>query len=71
MAVLDSKAYKNYDYISRYTRIPYYFHTIDKKYIYGTGTHLNNETPYQLYEIKRGDTPDSLALRFYNNPTYY
>ena len=27
--ILKDKSYKNYDYISRYTNVPYYFNTLD------------------------------------------
>lgn len=71
MDVLTNKSYKQYTKLSRYTTIPYFYHTVDKKYIYGTSKYLKNTTPYTSYTIKYGDTLDSLALDFYNNPTLY
>ena len=71
MDILTKKSYKNYDKISRYNNFPYYYNTLDKKYEYGTTAWLNDQTPYQLYKTKTGDSFDSLALDFYNNPTYF
>lgn len=71
MEILTNKSYKSYDYLSRYTSFPYYYHTLDNKYIYGVTSQLNDNTSYQAYTIKQGDTYDSIALYFYNNPTYW
>lgn len=71
MSVLIDKSYRNYNYFSRYASYPYYYNTIDKKYIYGTTSQLKDSTPYVAYTVKAGDTYDSISLEFYNNPTYY
>lgn len=71
MDVLINKAYRNYDRLCRYSNFPYYYHTLDDKYVYGTTAQLAASTPYTLHKIKQGDTLDSLALYYYNNPTYY
>lgn len=71
MEVLTNKSYKDYSKISRYSSFPYYYHTKDDKYIYGTTSYLKDTTVYTLYTVQRGDTFDSLALEFYNNPTLY
>ncbi len=71
MEVLKNKSYKSYDRVSRYTQFPYYYHSRDNKYIYSTTTQLDNTTYYILHKVKRGDTFDTLALDYYNNPTYY
>lgn len=71
MAVLTDKGYRTYDYFSRYARYPYYYNKIDEKYIYGTTSQINKDTPYVLYTVINGDTLDSIALATYNNPTYY
>ncbi len=71
MDVLTDKSYKEYRKISRYSPFPYYYHTVDKKYIYGKTAYLNDTTTYTSYVVKRGDTFDTLALDFYNNPTMY
>ena len=71
MDTLINKSYKTYNYFSRYTSYPYYYHTLDKKYIYGTTTPMNKNSTYTLYKVKKNDTIDSIALRMYNNPTFY
>lgn len=72
MAVLTQKAYKDYNTLSRYASFPYYFNTLDKKYIYGTTSQLDVEgTPSSAHTVGRGDTLDSLALQYYNDPTKY
>lgn len=71
MDVLRNKQYKSYNYLSRYSNFPYYYHTEDDKYVEGTTSWLRDDTPYTLYHIKENDTYDSIALAFYNNPTYF
>lgn len=71
MIVLESKQFKDFDYFSRYQNVPYYFHKIDRKYIVGTSVAIDKNTPYILYKVKQGDTLDSIALNYYNNPTFY
>lgn len=71
MDVLTKKAYKEYNRLSRYAPIPYYYHLGDDKYIHGTDKHLRTDTPYTTHIVVGGDTLDTLALKYYNNPTYY
>ena len=71
MSILQNKSYKEYSYTSRYTPFPYYYHTKDNKYVSGLTAYLDDTTVYTLYTVKQGDTFDSLALYFYNNPTLY
>lgn len=71
MDVLKNKTYQSYDYTSRYTAVPYFYHTLDNKYIYGIGSNMHKDTSYILHKLKDTDTLDSLALKYYNNPTYY
>ena len=71
MNVLTDKTYKTYTRLSRYNNFPYYYHIIDNKYIYGTTSNLKNNTPYVIHVVKQNDTFDSLALKYYNNPTYF
>jgi hypothetical protein len=71
MSVLLNKSYKQYKKMSRYSPFPFYYHSKDDKYIYGKTAYLKDDTLYTLYTVKRNDTLDSLALDFYNNPTYY
>lgn len=71
MDVLKDKQYKDYNYLSRYESFPYYFHSIDRKYIYGTTAQLDQNLSYSIYKVKRGDSWDSIALEMYNNPTFF
>ena len=72
METLINKKYKNYDRVSRYQVFPTYFHRIDNKHIYGLTSHLITEgTNYVSHKVKQGDTLDTLALYYYNNPTYF
>lgn len=71
MDVLKNKSYKQYDYKSRYASIPYYFNTEDKKEIYGLGSNVFKDANYITHKIVQGDTLDYLALKYYNNPTYW
>ena len=71
MEVLKNKTYRQYDKLSRYSPFPYYYHSLDDKYVYGVTAYLKDTTLYTSYVVKRNDTYDSLALKFYNNPTYY
>ena len=71
MDVLTSKTYKAYKRLSRYNSFPYYYHTLDNKYIGGTVNYLKQDAPSVLYKVQQNDTYDSIALKYYNNPTYY
>lgn len=71
MDKLTQKSYKDYARLSRYATFPYYFNVQDNKYIYGTTENLRDDTPFEAHVIEMGDTLDSLALQYYNNPTYY
>lgn len=72
MDTLSKKQYKNYDRVSRYSVFPYYYNRFDDKYIYGTTAHLKTDgKSYVNHKVVPGDTFDTLALHYYNNPTYY
>lgn len=69
--ILTDKNYKNYDYISRYNNVPYYYNTLDEKYIYSTAYQMSADNTYLIHKVKRGDTFDSLSLTYYNSPLYF
>lgn len=71
MDVLTKKSKKYYDYTSRYAILPYYYHTIDRKYIYGIARNISSETEYILHNIEDIDTLDSLALKYYGRPDLF
>ena len=69
--VLKDKSYKTYNYLSRYSTFPYFYQSVDKKYVYGVTNWLNTDTLYQVYIAQKGDTLDSIALQSYNDPCKY
>lgn len=71
MNVLTNKQTKSYDRLSRYSSIPIYYNIKTKEMVYGTAKHLSSATEAVLYTVKENDTYDSIALSFYNNPTYF
>lgn len=68
---LINKSYKDYEYISRYVSFPYYYNVNDKKYMYSTMAQVNQNINYSLHKVKRNETLDSIALDYYNNPTFF
>ena len=68
---ITNKSYKFYNKLSRYRTIPYYYNVDDNKYFYGTAKNLKDTTPYKIHIVIKGDTLDSLALYYYNNPTLF
>lgn len=69
--ILGDKQFKSYQKVSRYAVLPFYYNTIDDKYVYGTAKNLRTDTPFKVHKIKEGESLDTLALYYYNNPTYY
>lgn len=71
MDILKNKTYKTSAYYSRYNGIPYYYNTLDGNYQLGLKSWLKPTFDYIRYTVEEGDTFDYIALKFYNNPTYY
>ena len=71
MDTLIDKTYKTYEKLSRYNNFPYYYDTVNKRYVYGTTSYLRDDVPYTLHTVVEGDSWDSLALYYYNNPTFF
>lgn len=71
MDVNDSKNYRSYDSLSRYSSVPYYYNRTDGKYVYGVGRQLDDTTSYILHTVEVSDTFDSLALKYYGRPDYF
>ena len=71
MDVLKDKKTKSYSYISRYSAVYYYYHTLDNKYLYGMTKQLSDETSYVLHKIKETDSLDSLANHYYGRPDFF
>ena len=71
MDILKDKTYRQYSSLSRYTGFPFYFNTLDSKYIYSLTSNLKNETTYVNHKVKLTDTLNSLALYYYGRPDFY
>ena len=71
MDTLRNKTYASFDYISRYSDTPYYYDALTDKQIFGIGTNLKDNTEFVTHIIKSNDTLNSLALKYYNNPTFW
>ena len=71
MDVLTNKQTKTYPYISRYAGFPYYYNTVDDKYIYGVTAQLETNIAYVAHQVTQYDTLESLALTYYGRPDYY
>ena len=71
MNTLKNKSYASFDYLSRYTNTPYYFDTLQEKNIFGIGTGMKTDAEYLTHKVKSNDTLNSLALKYYNNPTFW
>lgn len=71
MDILKDKNYKSFDYTSRYSGVPFYYNTQDNKYMYGLGTNVKKDISFVIHNVSDTDTLDYLALKYYNNPSYY
>ena len=71
MRKISGPMYKGYERVSRYSVFPYYYNRLDEKYVYGLSSHLSKDIKYVAHKVQDGDTLDTLALYYYNNPTYY
>ena len=71
MDTLKNKMFASFDYLSRYTNTPYYYDTLSNRQVYGIGTNLKTNTEFVTHKVKSNDTLNSLALKYYNNPTFW
>ena len=71
MEKLTNKRYNSFDYTCRYTPVPYFYDQDTQLDVYGIGTQMSFETAFVSHAVKPEDTLDSLALKYYNNPTYW
>lgn len=70
--IIKDKQLRDYVGTSRYSVFPFYFNENDNKYIYGITSHLKKDNvSYVGHKVILGDTLDTLALYYYNNPTYF
>ena len=71
MDTLKNKMYAKFDYKSRYSSVPYYYDTLEDKQVYGIGTNMKTNIEYVTHIVRNNDTLNSLALKYYNNPTFW
>jgi hypothetical protein len=71
MDILTNKRSYTFDYNSRYSGVAYYFNTKTGRDTPGIGKQINFDAPYVLHKVQSTDTLDGLALKYYNNPTYW
>jgi hypothetical protein len=57
----------SFDEISR----KWEYDTLNDRQIYGIGTNLKTTTEFVTHKVKSNDTLNSLALKYYNNPTFW
>ena len=62
---------KVYDYISRYTKFPYYYQELDQKYFYGITKKKKKNITFLVHKVNDYDTLDLLALNYYGRPDFY
>ena len=65
------KRYNTFDYPCRYTSVPYFYDTEAQVEVYGIGTQMSSKTAFVSHQVRPDDTLDSLALTYYNNPSYW
>ena len=68
---MKNKIYQKYEYLSRYSVIPFFYDTLCKKQVCGIGSQLEKNTSFLSHKVDVEDTLDYLALKYYNNPTYW
>ena len=71
MDKLKNKKYNQFDYVSRHSSDPYYYDTEFNTEVYGISQQLLKDTPWVAHDVKQEDNLDALALKYYNNPTYW
>lgn len=71
MDTLKNKKYITSDYISRYQTTPEYQDILFGRQLSGIADYILSSTQYISHKVKMDDTFDSLALKYYNNPTYW
>lgn len=71
MDTLKDKQFATFDYISRYTSVPFYYDTLADRYVYGIGANMSKDTEWTLHKVTQTDNLDKLALKYYNNPSYW
>lgn len=71
MDTLKNKRYLQYGYLCRLTGTAIYYDTLKEREITGIGLDLQPDIPHFTHIVKERETLDFLALKYYNNPTYW
>lgn len=71
MDVLKNKETKSREYLSRYSSFPFYYNSLDNKYVYGLTKHIRSDIPYVLINVTFDTTLDQLAYKYYGRPDLY
>ena len=71
MSRLKDKQTRNYPALSRYATIPFYYDTLEDKYVYGRAMNLSKDRTYTLHTLTPFDTLETLALHYYGRPDYF
>lgn len=71
MDTLNKKRFETFNYVCRYTPVPYYFDTLGKRDVYGLTSNMVKTTAHYTHKVKDDDTLHGLALKYYNNPSYW
>lgn len=71
MEILKNRSIKDYEYTSRYGPFPYFYNTLDDKYVYGITSWLSLNNEYSIHTVEDTDTLDSLAFKYYGRPDLF
>lgn len=71
MDALKDKQSRKYDYISRYSSFPFYYHKKDRKFVYGITSQMDTDTSFVLHKVTQQDSFDSLSYKYYGRPDLY
>ena len=71
MDILKDRQTKTYEYVSRYSTFPFYYNTLDNKYIYGLTRALDKNVEYVAHKVTQFDTLDYLSFKYYGRPDLY
>lgn len=71
MDTLKNKRFLTYGYLSRYNGAPVFYDTLNNKDCMGIIKDMSPDTVSFSHPVKETDTLDALALKYYNNPTYW
>lgn len=71
MDTFKNKRYFDFNYTCRYTGVPYYYDTVKGEDVFGIGKQMRKDTAWVAHKVRPDDSLDSLALKYYNDPTYW